>query len=223
MIQAPTSAPSVIPTPSPSQAPTTVPTAAPTQTAVTITPTKAPSAVPSMVPTSPTDAPTGRYGANATVLQPEMLMHTNSNTGPFLDESGDHMFNFSMFSGAPGATHARLARQANHRLRVVPQPPAAAPAALPAAGSFLIVSGDNVHVGAVKKEDGANRTGVIVRVADAEGVDGTSTLWVRGGAKSAAKTSIIELAPRTPLAVHEGNVTLPVGRWSIETLRIEVL
>lgn len=124
--------------------------------------------------------------------------------------------------------HTRSARQANHPLRAVPQPPppAAGPAVaaptLPASGSFLSVSGANLHVGAVKKEDGANPNGVIVRVADAESVASTATLALRGGARAAETTSIIELAPRAPLAVNGGNVTLPVGRWSIETVRLGV-
>jgi len=40
--------------------------------------------------------PTGAYDEDTTVLAPELLLHTNSNQGPFLDESGNHTFEFSL-------------------------------------------------------------------------------------------------------------------------------
>jgi len=38
------------------------------------------------------------YSENQPVLAPELLLHTNSNRGPFLAEPGDHFFEFSIFS-----------------------------------------------------------------------------------------------------------------------------
>jgi alpha-mannosidase len=190
---------------------------------------------------------TGAYGDDATVLAPEMLLHTNSNRSPFLPEPGDHNFLFSITASAPGwQTAWRAGVSPNNPLRSVsralPAGPAAvaapagaatsqatagAPVQLPLAASFLNVSGE-AWATAVKKEDGAGRSGLIVRLFAVTGADApapgvrVASYWPLAG--GAARTNLIELEARdVPGTRGAAAVDIALGGWAIETLRLGVL
>jgi hypothetical protein len=182
--------------------------------------------------------PTGAYPASQPVLAPEMLLHTNSNRSPFLPEPGDHDFIFSIIATPLGwGTGWRSGVQPNYPLRSITrelQIQAAAAAAatadwLPLSASFLNVSASSgsaeAWVTAAKKEDGAGRNGLVVRLFSVSPVDAQVRLnsaWsLLGGAQT---TNLIELDARDiPGTVGASGVDLQLGHWAIETLRLAVL
>ena len=173
--------------------------------------------------------PTGAYPADATVLAPEMMLHTNSNRSPFLPEPGDHDFLFSIASTPPGWEAGWRAGVApNNPLRSVTRPlPAPAATDVPAqplAQSFVNASGE-VWVTAVKKEDGVGRDGLIVRlfaVAPDEAAVRIACAWTLAG--GAATTNLIELdAVDVPGSRGASAVDVQLGGFAIETLRLGVL
>eukprot|EP00811_Abedinium_folium_P002192 NODE_12008_length_1252_cov_3.080000.p1 GENE.NODE_12008_length_1252_cov_3.080000~~NODE_12008_length_1252_cov_3.080000.p1 ORF type:complete len:401 (+),score=113.19 NODE_12008_length_1252_cov_3.080000:102-1205(+) len=162
----------------------------------------------------------GAYSSESIVLAPEMLIHTNSNQGPFIDESGDHTFHFSIFATPPGEAAWRSAVEVAMPLAAV-QKPAFAGAPLASKGSFLEVSSPSIWVTAVKKEHSGN--GLIVRMFDAEGVGADASVDVLAvpAVKAAYKTNLIELdAHQLPATNHGCNVTLTP--WSIETFLFDL-
>jgi len=178
-----------------------------------------------------------RYGPNATVLAPELLLHTNSNQGPFLDESGNHSFSFSLFvtrAGAGWASKWQHAVEANTAQVAVRRSPAAgtpitgtgtgtgfaAPqTTLPAAASLLTTDGGRgLCVSAVKREDSGSRDRVVVRVFDNEGVNSTASLRLLSAPSVCVyQTDIIERNAKL-LSSASG---LRVPAWSIETFLLQ--
>ena len=132
----------------------------------------------------------GRYPATQPVLAPELLLHTDSNRGPFLPEPGDHDFLISIAATPPAAAGGwaagwRAPVEANNPPTVVWRAAggAQAPGAWlpPRAGLLSVV--DNARGGAEdagswvtalkKQDDGVSeaRSNVIARVFNVDGVD----------------------------------------------------
>eukprot|EP00747_Dinoflagellata_sp_TGD_P006940 gnl/TRDRNA2_/TRDRNA2_116569_c2_seq1.p1 gnl/TRDRNA2_/TRDRNA2_116569_c2~~gnl/TRDRNA2_/TRDRNA2_116569_c2_seq1.p1 ORF type:complete len:379 (-),score=41.46 gnl/TRDRNA2_/TRDRNA2_116569_c2_seq1:149-1207(-) len=174
----------------------------------------------------------GAYGSNSVVLAPEMLIHTNSNQGPFLDESGNHTFRFSIFATEPGQNEAALATQSTTPLSFVSRQRVAAKAHVsPAAkvlgqsGSFLSIKSQEpiegtVVVTALKKEDSGH--GVIARLYQ-PGPFATKARFVFHPSINVSNiemTSIIELDPK-PIEDTDA-YPIKLAPSSIETFRFEV-
>lgn len=99
------------------------------------------------------------------MLSPELLWHTNSNMGPFTNETGDHHFRFSIITTPPGAGWRagwRRAVQANQPLTAkwaTPSQSATRGFTLPRTSSLLSFEdgkAPNLWVTALKREDVAN-------------------------------------------------------------------
>lgn len=184
----------------------------------------------------------GEYGRDMTVLSPELLMHTDSNQGPFLNESGDHFFTFSLLSDAPGWKRTwRGSVQANHKLEPVVLPASAGrrrtrPSfSLPPTFGFVNVSdaatgreSDALWISALKKEDSGD--GLIIRLFDAQGYGSNETrIDLAADVRGASSTNIIEhnataaeAAAAAVRAIEPRAVGLRVAPWAIETLRVEL-
>lgn len=136
------------------------------------------------------------------VLAPELLLHTNSNVGPFINQTGNHSFHFSIIPTSPGWRHGwRQGVESQTPLttsiyRVNASHPAGSepPESLPPRHSFLSLSNSsNLWVSAVKREQpmvgpwrqcppehsdscAASKSGVVLRLFDHEGQRSTSTI-----------------------------------------------
>lgn len=193
-----------------------------------------------------------RYPSTQPVLQPELMLHTDSNRGPFLPEPGDHRFLFSIAATAPGGgwrTSWRTAAEANNPATATWLAPAAGAAAaagvwLPLTGGLLsVVDGTDgseqpgAWVTALKKQDngagGLARSGVAVRVFNVDGTDRPQTalrldLPSPPGAPprslaGAALTNLIELEPREiPGAAGTALASVPLSHWAIETAVLDL-
>jgi len=188
-----------------------------------------------------------RYGPNQTVLSPELLLHTNSNMGPFLEESGNHSFAFSLFATPAGAgwrhawQRAVEVNIAQVAVRAPERPSMRTPATastgtevaktnaslanaapLAPAASFLETGHEALWVSAVKREQSPRNgtRGVIVRLFDNQGANSTASLRLLSAPSVRAyRTNLIELeAQPLPSAAQ-----LAVPAWGIETLLLEPL
>jgi alpha-mannosidase len=153
--------------------------------------------------------------------------------GPYLDESGEHSFHFSIVPTPAGAgwraawQRAVETNSAQH-MRLPAQPvrlPCRAAAAaqphepsatLPAAAPLLQTGHPRLWVSAVKKEDAGS--GVVVRLFDNEGANASASLRLLSApVVRASRTSIIEHeAELLPSAAQ-----LDVPAWGIETFKLE--
>jgi len=186
---------------------------------------------------------TGVYPSTQPVLAPEMLIHTNSNRGPFLPEPGDHYFLYSIVPTSNSWNDGwQPAVQANNPLRSIltplptlskPTKPSetkvesaiTAPPALPLVHSFMNVSSADTWITTVKKEDGATNNGVITRlfsVTPEEQSEITVTFDVYRSLTGAAFTNLIELEPQDIEHYMNNSITFPLSHWSIETFRLNV-
>ncbi len=180
----------------------------------------------------------GAHPADRVVLAPELLLHTNSNRGPFLPEPGNHSFLFTLLplrGGGDGWRSAwRAAVEGNNPLAAttaVAIVAAAGGQVLPPSGSLLNVSGDGggAWVTAVKKqEDGVNeaRRGLVVRLFNVDGIDRNVTVTLATGValKGVATVDLIERnAVELPGWDGRSNAfELPVGHWAVETVLLDV-
>ena len=134
----------------------------------------------------------------------------------------------------------RAGAQLNHALRAVMLSPSASARAaqgvraapLPAEGSLANTTSDRVWVTALKKEQGANKTGLVLRLFDvcghadpgpAAGSRVEVGMDARAPVQALAHTDIVELnAAPLPAPPAGGPLSLGVGRCSIETFRVDV-
>ncbi len=89
---------------------------------------------------------------------------------------------------------------------------------LPAEHSFIAVAPDNVVLTAVKKaEDG---DGLILHLYEWAGKPTQVKIALPSGAASAELTDLMERPSGKALPVDAGSVTVPVGPYAIEALRV---
>ena len=190
----------------------------------------------------------GRYPGTQPVLQPELMLHTDSNRGPFLPEPGDHRFLHSIIATAPGAgwrTSWRAAAETNNPATATWTPSASAPPPSPdawlplRAGLLSVVDAGGAEdpgawVTALKKQDDGvaeARSLAVVRVFNVDGADRPDLslrvdLPARGGGTAtlagAARTNLIELDPvDVPGVAGTALVPAPLGHWAIETYALD--
>ena len=192
----------------------------------------------------------GRYAPTQPVLAPELMLHTDSNRGPFLPEPGDHDFLVSIAATPPGGGWAaswRAPVEANNPATVVWRAAGGAPAPgawlPPRAGLVSVI--DDANGGAEdpgswltalkKQDDGVTeaRSNVVARVFNVDGVDRPSLKLrvdfpVPGDAgagrmlAAAARTNLIELEPEElPGVAGTRFAPVPLGHWAIETLSLD--
>lgn len=179
--------------------------------------------------------PTNAYPQTQPVLAPEMLLHTDSNRSPFLPEPGNHHFLFSIYASPAGWQSGwRAGVQPNNPLRSIISTIKVSSdslSSLPLSMSFVNVTsasgGDlsDTWITAVKKEDGDNRNGLIVRLFGVTSEDANVTISSAWRFVDDAQTiNLIELDGKDiPNTVGTESVQLFLGHWSIETLRLGVL
>lgn len=179
---------------------------------------------------------TNAYPQTQPVLAPEMLLHTNSNRSPFLPEPGDHHFLFSITATLSGWRSGwRAGVQPNNPLRSIIFPLkealSSSSSILPLSRSFINVTSaidgslSDSWITAVKKEDGENHDGLIVRLFGVTSEDANVTIssaWTF--VDEAQTTNLIELdGEEIPGTKGGDSVQLLLGHWSIDTLRFAVM
>jgi hypothetical protein len=176
----------------------------------------------------------GLYPPTSVVLAPELMLHTNSNRGPYLPEPGNHTFFFSLVPMAPASGGWRGAWrrgvEANNPVSLQVVPLGGGAGQLPPSASLLSVSDDGggSWVTAVKKQDDGlqeEREGLIVRIFNVDGVDRNVTLTLslpNSTLKGADKVNLIELEPES-MEVSGNSALLTLGHWAIETVSLSVL
>jgi alpha-mannosidase len=90
--------------------------------------------------------------------------------------------------------------------------------ALPAEHSFIAVTPDNVVLTAVKKSEDAD--GLILHLYEWAGKETQARIEIPAGASSAELTDLMENPTGKTLPVEAGGVTVPVGKYAIESLRV---
>ena len=178
----------------------------------------------------------GAYPDTSVVLAPELMLHTNSNRGPYLPEPGNHSFAFSLVPLPPGEggwrASWRRGVESNNPLR------ATAPAAagggggqLPPSASLLTVANDGgaSWVTAVKKQDDGvseERSGVVLRMFNVDGVDRNVSIALalpNATLKAVFACDLIELNQKEmEMNASSGSFVLQLGHWAVETVLLTV-
>ena len=90
---------------------------------------------------------------------------------------------------------------------------------LPATHSFVTVKPENLVLSAMKKsEDGDS---LILRFYEWAGTKTTADISLPDGATSATSANLLEKAEGDPLPVSGNHITVPVGPYSINTVRVD--
>lgn len=89
---------------------------------------------------------------------------------------------------------------------------------LPATHSFVTVKPENLVLTAMKKSEDGNS--LILRFYEWAGRKTTAEITVPDGASTATSASMMEHAQGSPLTVSGNRVTVPVGPYSIDTVRV---
>jgi alpha-mannosidase len=92
---------------------------------------------------------------------------------------------------------------------------------LPATHSFVTVKPENLVLTAMKKSEDGNS--LILRFYEWAGKQTTADITVPDGASAATATNLMEHSEGSPLSVTGGHVTAPVGKYSINTVRVDYL
>jgi alpha-mannosidase len=93
------------------------------------------------------------------------------------------------------------------------------PGKLPPSHSFVIVRPENLVLTAMKKSEDGNS--LVLRFYECAGKKTTADISVPDGASSAMAANLMENTEGSPLAVSGNHVTVDVGPYSINTVRIE--
>ena len=85
--------------------------------------------------------------------------------------------------------------------------------------SFASVDAGNVVVTAIKKAEDSNA--LVLRFYEWEGKGGNVTLTVPPGATSASLVNLMEAPEGAPLSIAKNQITMPVGPFQIQTVRVD--
>ncbi len=135
-------------------------------------------------------------------------------------DRGPHEFTYALFPHAGDHLHGGVIRAAyefNYPLQ--PVQTATHPGPLPATFSLAAPDADNVIVEAVKQaEDGK---GMILRMYEAYGMDGTTTVTFGVPVKKVTVTNLLE-EPERELSMENGTVKVAFTPFEIVTLKLEL-
>ncbi|MFV2066792.1 MAG: glycosyl hydrolase-related protein, partial [Pirellulales bacterium] len=156
------------------------------------------------------------------VIQPVLLRSVFScgDKNLYFTQEGVHSYRFAIRTHQDSLVPHDAAKFGwEHNTPLIVKRSRAHDGTLPDTHSFIKVSADNVLVTIVKKaEDGK---GIIVRCYETDGVDTDVSIQCPATVRRATATSIIE-EDLSPIPVgKEGAVRLHVGKYAIETLRLE--
>jgi alpha-mannosidase len=135
-------------------------------------------------------------------------------------DRGHHHFHYALYPHTgtwKDALTVRHGYEYNYPLTAVVTTVHAGP--LPAEHSFASVAPENVVLTAVKKAEDAQ--GVIFRVYEWAGKDGTTEFHVPPGATAATVTNMQETPEGSPLAVEGDVVKAPIHPYEILTIRVD--
>ncbi|MGH9616021.1 MAG: glycoside hydrolase family 38 C-terminal domain-containing protein [Acidobacteriaceae bacterium] len=90
---------------------------------------------------------------------------------------------------------------------------------LPATHSFVTVTPKNLVLTAMKKSEDGNS--LILRFYEWAGKKTTAEINVPAGASAATVTNLLEHPEGNPLTVSGGHIAIPVGPYSIDTVRVD--
>ena len=156
------------------------------------------------------------------VLQPILLASRRSChwEGNEYLQTGDHTYRFIFTSHKPGWQNGwQQGVQANHTLTAVVDPLPVKGARLPETLSFFGVSGDPLHITAIKRQEEGE--GVIIRWVEPEGKRANSILHSFFPLKHVAQTNLLEQDPaQIPAAKHE--ITVTTKGFEIKTLQLQI-
>ncbi len=156
------------------------------------------------------------------VLQPVLLSSSEACHGSYghWTQPGALSYHFSMTSGKPGYDGDLQAIAANHPLEAVEVVPDGG--SLPETYCGMAVDAEHFIVTALKKAED-DMENIVVRGYESRGEALQSVqLTFPSGVKSAAGCNIIERDTGPELAVDNTTVTLPTGKWSIDTAKIRL-
>jgi alpha-mannosidase len=155
------------------------------------------------------------------IVQPLILATRKSChwEGNWYEQKGDHRFKFSLISQSPKDKYYWQAGiAANHPFYTVCDVPKNIDANLPVEKSFFSLTSNNALISAVKKCEDDNS--VIVRVYDLQGKNTSLRLNVPFGVSKAYRANIIE-EPREALSLKSSAVKIEIGKYAIETLKLD--
>jgi len=160
--------------------------------------------------------PTGLAGKGP-LIQTILLASRKSchGEGNWYLQPGDHHFHFSISSALDPNSGWREAAEAQLPLMAVV--PRTKNASLPSAMSFAGVSTPNVRISTIKKAEDDNS--VVVRCYDVEGRSMTTLLKLFVPISTAHGCNMIEDEQKR-LTARNGSVSLPIGKFAIETVKL---
>lgn len=158
------------------------------------------------------------YDAKDNVLRLSLLRSPKS-PDPDAD-MGHHHFAFSLYPHSGDWKQALTVRRGyeyNYSLTAMQVQPHTG--SLPAEYSFLSVSPENVVLTSMKKAEDTN--GLVLRVFEWAGKDGTVEFSVPKGASSAIMTNLMEKPQGPDIAVTGGAIRVPIHPFEILSLRVD--
>ena len=147
------------------------------------------------------------------------LLRSPVSPDPNADRGPQH-FRYSLYPHAGGWREANTVLHGyafNYTLRAMQVE--AHTGELPATHSFVTVKPDNLVLTAMKKSEDGNS--LVLRFYEWAGKQTTANIAVPDGASAATVTNLLEKPEGTALSVTGGHVAVPVGKYSINTVRVD--
>ncbi len=147
------------------------------------------------------------------------LLRSPVSPDPNADRGPQH-FQYSLYPHAGGWREANTVMHGYdfnmplHAIQV-----AAHTGELPATHSFVTVKPENLVLTAMKKSEDGNS--LILRFYEWAGKQTTADIAVPTGASAATVTNLMEKPEGTALTVSGGHLSVPVGKYSINTVRVD--
>jgi alpha-mannosidase len=165
----------------------------------------------------PTDNP-----VDYTILQPILLASRRSCHGEGNEylQTGAHHFSFSFFSGVDDMeTSAREGQAANQHLYAVTDIVPQGRLILPESESFFSVDDPDIHITAVKKA--ADNDAVVLRMFNQTGSAAQTSVHSYFSFHTVQQVDIIEKNGK-PIQSQKNTVKVPMGKYSIETIKADI-
>jgi alpha-mannosidase len=135
-------------------------------------------------------------------------------------DRGHHHFRYALYPHAGDVQQALSVRRGydyNYPLQV--EQVLQHEGSFPAEHSFITVKPANIVLTAVKKAEDANA--LILHLYEWAGKETETTITLPPGATSAEMTDLMENSTAHKLSIEGNSVTVPVGKFAIESLRVD--
>jgi len=156
------------------------------------------------------------------VIQPVLLRSVFScgDRNLYFTQEGAHPYRFAIQTHKGSLVpHEAVRLGWEHNSPLILRKGQSAQGSLPVSQSFLDVSTDNVLVTILKKAEDGN--GLLLRCYETDGQDAQATIQCPKGVVKAVLTNIIEEDQKTIPIQPNGKLVLAVGKYSIETVRLQ--